>query len=255
MKKLISILLLVVLFIVSLVIFVVYEAPVSKVLAKIPLPPGISILGANGTILEGQAKTLRIKNYEYHNLKWDTSILGLISKFANVSVSDPKGLTGHASLKLEENDTIVLTDLALHLTIPNFLKYTKYNLPVDIAGLIDIKLKEAKFNTQKCMKIEGTLDLDGISVMTPMGDFNFGKLILDLNCRNGLFIAKTKHSNPYFSLDGNLEYDMVTRKYSVKAVAKPNVEKGNEIKMILEMIGKSNNAGAYEINYQGVFVY
>ena len=97
--------------------------------------------------------------------------------------------------------------------------------------------------------------LTGLDVSTPLGNFALGDGVLSMSCRNGLFIAKLKQENPYFSIDGNLEYDMKERLYRVKAFAKPSPSKGAEIRSLLQMMGQPNSTGTFEINYQGKFTY
>ncbi len=255
MKKFWIILATVVLFVASFIYFAVADAPAQKILAMINLPREISLYGVDGTVLNGKAKTLKVQQYEYRNVRWRTSLLGLLGKSVELSISDPQGITGRGSVSYDGSNTLSLSDIFLHLSVANLLKYTKYQMPVDIAGATTLKIKNADFTAKKCIKINGVAELNDIVIMTALGDYSLGRMTLDLNCRNGLFTAKTNHANPYFTLDGNLEYDMNTRKYSIKAFAKPDVENGAEVKILLDMLGKPNLTGAYEINYQGTFVY
>ncbi|MGN1357083.1 MAG: type II secretion system protein N [Succinivibrionaceae bacterium] len=255
MKKAVIVLVTILFLVLGMGWFILTEAPAGKVLALTGLPPGISLSGVKGTIVNGQSRILRIRNYEYRNLKWQTSLWGLLAKSAQVSISDPQGLNGRSRISYDGSGTISLENTSLRLSLVNLLKYTRYQLPVDVSGWASLQLTKAEFTPEQCLKAQGKAELNSVVVMTAMGNYNLGNVQLELNCRNGKFIARTKHNNPYFSLEGNLEYDMKSRKYSVKAFAKPDDASGNEVQLLLDMLGKANSTGTYEINYQGIFNY
>lgn len=235
--------------------FVVAEAPASKALSMVKPPAGISLDGVSGEILDGRAKVLNVDKYSYENVGWKTSIFGLLSKSFDISIADPKGLSGTASVQLLDGNKISLTDVDLKLSISNFLKYTHYSMPVDISGGIGLDVDEAVFGQKKCNKVNGKIKLSKIDIFTPLGGYVLGDAVLELNCRNGVFVAKLSQDNEYFGIDGNLEYDMSNRGYKVRASAKPKEAKAADIKPILEMIGTINSQGAYEIKYEGTFTY
>ncbi len=244
-----------VIFLLAFLICLVYQAPASKVLAKIDLPKGVYLEGVSGRAVDGGAKVLHVDKYEYNNIRWSTSLIGLLTGTYTLKFADPKGLTGKTDISYQNGDVNV-SGLHLGISIPNFLRYTKYNLPVDVTGNISLSISNAVFSASRCKKmVSGNIDLTGLDVSTPLGNFALGDGVLSMSCRNGLFIAKLKQENPYFSIDGNLEYDMKERLYRVKAFAKPSPAKGAEIRSLLQMMGQPNSTGTFEINYQGKFTY
>ncbi len=244
-----------VLFFLAFLVFIIYQAPASKVLAKIDLPKGVYLEGVQGRAVDGSARALHINKYEYKNIHWTTSLLGLLAGSYTVRVSDPKGVTGKSDVSYADGD-VILSDLHLNMTIQNFLKYTSYTLPVEVSGLISVEVGEAIFNFNRCKKVtSGNIEISGLDIFTPLGNYSLGDGVLSFNCRNGLFIVKLKQENPYFSIDGNMEYDMREQLYRVKAFAKPNQAKGNEVRPLLQMMGQPNSTGTFEINFQGKFEY
>lgn len=244
-----------VVFIVAFLICIVYQAPASKILAKIDLPKGVYLEGVSGRAVDGSARVLHVDNYEYKNIHWTTSLFGLLAGTYTLQMSDPKGLTGKTDISYKNGD-VEVSNMHLSISFGNMLKYTSYRLPVDVTGNISISVGNAVFNSSRCKKmVSGNIDITGLDVGTPLGNYSLGDGVMGLSCRNGLFIVKLKQENPYFSIDGNMEYDMKEQLYRVKAFAKPNPAKGNEVRPLLQMLGQPNSTGTFEINYQGKFTY
>ncbi len=59
-----QLLIMAVIFIVAFLICIVYQAPASKILAKIDLPKGVYLEGVSGRAVDGSAKVLHVDNYE-----------------------------------------------------------------------------------------------------------------------------------------------------------------------------------------------
>ncbi|MBQ8708754.1 MAG: type II secretion system protein N [Succinivibrionaceae bacterium] len=242
-------------FLLLFAVCLVYQAPASKILAMVSLPDGVYLEGVKGRAVDGSAKVLHVDKYEYNNINWTASLLGLLTGRYTVKVADPKGLTGKTDISYGNGD-VEVNNLHVGITFQNMLKYTKYTLPVDVSGSITVGVSNAVFNAKRCKKmVSGNIDITGLDVFTPLGNYAIGDGVLALSCRNGLFIVKLKQENPYFSIDGNMEYDMKDQLYRVKAFAKPSPAKGNEVKPLLQMMGQPNSTGTYEINFQGKFSY
>lgn len=255
-KKIHKILICVGVFLVFFLYFIFSTAPAAKVLNLVSLPKTVSLVGVSGTIFDGAARTLSVDKYTYENIRWSTSLWGLITKQLTLVIKDPQGLNGVGDLQFNKDGSYDLDDVRMKISFANFLKYVKYTLPVKVSGNIDLKINDAQISMNKCRKIKGDVGLDGIVVYTPMGDFDLGSSKIDLNCRNGLLIAKmVKADNEFFTLDGNMEYDLPQRAYVVRAFAKPKEAHKNEVAMLLQMFGKMNPTGTYEIVYQGQFTY
>jgi general secretion pathway protein N len=256
MKKIHKVLLGIAFFLIFFVYFVFETAPAAKVIKMIDLPKEISLVGVTGTVFDGAASNLTIDKYSYENIRWHTSLWGLITKQLTLIVKDPQGLNGIGSVQFNKDGSYDFEDVKMKISFANFLKYAKYSLPVKVNGNIDLSIDEASMSMNKCRKLKGNVGLDGVVLFTPMGDFDLGSSKIDLNCRNGLLIAKMmKVENEFFSLDGNMEYDLPRRAYVVRAFAKPKENHRNEVSMLLQMFGKMNPTGTYEIVYQGTFTY
>jgi hypothetical protein len=250
-----QLLIMAVVFILAFFVFVVYQAPASKILAKIDLPKGVYLEGVSGRAVDGSAKVLHVDKYEYKNIHWSASILGLFTGTYTLMMSDPKGLTGKTDISYKDGD-VEVSNMHLTISFGNMLKYTSYSLPVDVTGNIAVSVGNAVFNANRCKKmVSGNIDITGLDVGTPLGNYSIGDGVMGLSCRNGLLIVKLKQENPYFSIDGNMEYDMKEQLYRVKAFAKPSQERGAEVRPLLQMLGHPNSTGTYEINYQGKFTY
>lgn len=256
MKKIHKILIGVAVFLIFFVYFVFQIAPANKVLKLVPPPKNISLVGVSGTLFDGEADSVTVEKYSYENVRWKTSLWGLITKQLTLIIKDPQGMNGSGNVQFNSDGSFNFDSVKMKISFANFLKYVKYTLPVKVSGNIDLSLDEAMLSINKCRKLKGSVDLDGVIVFTPMGEFDLGSSKIALNCRNGLLIAKMmKADNEYFTLDGNMEYDLPKRAYVVRAFAKPKETHKNEVSMLLQMFGKMNPTGTYEIVYQGQFTY
>lgn len=238
----------IIIFIFVFVISFIIQAPVSKVLNFVNIPNNIYIEGVSGSITKGAIKTLYIDNNSFQNITWNTSILGLLKKQARFDISDPKGYSGYVNFKLVSNDSFEFEQSKLKISLTNFLHNIKYEPPMDLSGFINVKIDEGKIAQKKCKKLKGSIDIRGLIIYTPIGEMNLGNPIAILNCRNGVVIAKIEaKNNEYLSFEGNFELNLESGLYSIRSFVKPDSNHEKDISTFLEIIGKKNSSGIYEI--------
>ena len=170
MKKIHKILIGVAVFLIFFVYFVFQIAPANKVLKLVPPPKNISLVGVSGTLFDGEADSVTVEKYSYENVRWKTSLWGLITKQLTLIIKDPQGMNGSGNVQFNSDGSFNFDSVKMKISFANFLKYVKYTLPVKVSGNIDLSLDEAMLSINKCRKLKGSVDLDGVIVFTPMGE-------------------------------------------------------------------------------------
>ena len=156
MKKIHKVLLGIAFFLIFFVYFVFETAPAAKVIKMIDLPKEISLVGVTGTVFDGAASNLTIDKYSYENIRWHTSLWGLITKQLTLIVKDPQGLNGIGSVQFNKDGSYDFEDVKMKISFANFLKYAKYSLPVKVNGNIDLSIDEASMSMNKCRKLKSS---------------------------------------------------------------------------------------------------
>lgn len=235
----------------SYLFFLIANVPASIVF-KNYLPTGLSSIikyqGISGTVWQGQASQLSIKQVPLGKVKWELSAIPLLWGTADIKVSGNREdalLISNASLSASK---IQLHDTRLELPIADLMPLF-YGFPISLDGKINASLSTFELSVGKYFIIEGRAVMTDVKFIAPQA-FSLGDLVIKFEKQdNGTRISINNQQ-------GRVQVDAVvtlaeTGFYTVNALLTPRTSADNEIKTTLAMLGKQDNQGRYAINTRG----
>ncbi|NOH29348.1 type II secretion system protein N [Vibrio mediterranei] len=233
----------------------IYHLPASVALSFSPLPQGVFIDGAEGTVWQGRAQNVRFQNYQLGELNWSFSWSSLLTLSPEYAVrfgrGSALGLSGKGNVGISFSGPYVETLLA-SISADTVLQYSPMPVPVSAGGQLELAIKSLQYQSPWCGTGEGSLSWSAGYIETPVGSLSFGPTIVDLACNDSVLTAKGSQSSKQVSSEfsGQLTPN---RQYQSSAWFKPEGDFPATMRQQLSWLGNPDNQGRYSFNYQGRF--
>lgn len=246
----------VVIFIVFFSVSLLMGLPVSWVLQQAPTVRGLDIQGANGSVWQGQASSVRWQRQNLGEVNWDFQWSSLLTGKAEFAVRFGRGsemdVRGRGFVGYSLSDGPYAKNLVASIPAVKVVEQARLPVPVGVDGQLELNIRHATYAAPWCKNGEGTLVWNASGIQSPVGSLELGPVIADLNCQDSVLTATGEQSSKQVSAAFSAEL-MPNQRYSTKAWFKPGAEFPSSMGEQLKWLGKPNAQGQYEFNYQGRF--
>ncbi|SEG50747.1 type II secretion system protein N [Vibrio hangzhouensis] len=233
----------------------IYHLPARVAISYLPLPIGLSVDGAQGTLWQGSAQDVRFQRYQLGELTWSFSWASLLTFSPEYALrfgrGSALGVAGKGNVGMSFSGPYVDSLLA-SIPAETALQLAPLPLPVSAGGQLELAINSLQYQAPWCSAGNGSLSWNAGYVETPMGSLRFGPTIVDLACSDSVLSAKGSQSSQQISSEfsGQLSPN---RQYQSTAWFKPEGEFPATMRQQLGWLGNPDSQGRYSFNYQGRF--
>ncbi len=229
-------------FIVSLVV----TAPV-HVVAK-HLPPDIQASGLQGTLWQGQANRLQVRNFNLGRVSWDVNPLALLVGRIESDVSiDRPGLQGRGTVGVGF-DSLRLADTHV-LGSSDLLAPYLANYGVDIDGQFEVDVRSSQFNDRGPQALDGLVVWRDAELVRP-ARFALGNVNIALAQHGDTAVAELNNTGDVLRLNGGARLQ-TGWKYHGRLRIEPTAATPEEVRNALPYLGQPDAQGAITLSRQG----
>ncbi len=234
--------------------FLVQQCPVARVLPWLPLPPGLTLSGARGTLWQGEFDQISWQGKVLQKVGWQlpVSSLLLFDPVVQLQFNDRETLRGEAELGWSGG--VRLRDVDLQADTAWLLSQAPLRMPVPVtaAGQLHLQLDEVQVTPTGCQSLNGTLLWRGAEVQSPMGALVLDTAKADLACKQGKVTATIKQASSQLALSGEGEIDF-RGNYGFQGKLMPEPDLPAAFAQGINFLGQRDSQGAVRLNYQGRF--
>ncbi|GEM_PF-6464647 len=245
-----SIFIIVCIYVVSLLALLPARLPLSFV------PEQVSLKGVSGTIWNGRIETVRFRDLQLEQFKWDVHGLAFLwlSLDVDVSFGGTKSVTkGKANLLLSPvsmkvEDASFDTDLrtlisGLKIEIP-------YSSPEQLNGHVSLLLQEYAYDTPYCKSLTAHFESRDLDYRSQFGDFLLGDFAVDLACQEGVLQITADKSHNDLGLNAKIELSP-DQNFTILGSIEPTEKMPPDLKSMLGFLGQPDSSGRYPLEFQG----
>ncbi|MGM0481851.1 MAG: type II secretion system protein N [Pseudomonadota bacterium] len=224
----------------------------AKVLYWLPLPAGVSLAQAQGSLWQGSLGTLQVQQVLLRDLSWDWNLSALLLGQVQADVQVPAqnnnlALSSQVTLGI---DKLALDDLKASGNLASVLQLADVSMPLKTRG--NWTLAIAGFAVEQPSAVHWCDDLQGSArgmniqvlvnnVWQPLGDFP-----LQLGCQQpGLIsISMDGNNNLGLALEGTMNGDNL----AVAGTVKPSPRTPTALAQLFTYLGQPDNQGRYRFS-------
>lgn len=234
------------------VVFLIVLLPASLVVALAPLPQGISIGGVTGTLWQGEAATVQIKDRQLEQVKWDIHALKLLTGAlaADVQIG---GRTSALQMKGELGwsfSGVHVANLKLDTGHGFLLANTKLPFGAKVQGDVSLMLTEYRQGQPLCDSLAGKVFMQNANLTNQFGEYPLGSVELNLACDAGQLQLLAMEDKNQLGLTGTLLL-ADAGKLVVKAKIRETDFQTEDMKKALAFLGRKDAEGYYPLVWQG----
>jgi len=238
--------------IVAYVSFLIGTLPAKLALSYISLPTNITITQVEGTVWQGEAKRVSFNNIDVEDVRWDTSVLALLTGSAQVYVEFGRGknsLRGSGELGYSSAGAYA-QEFTVSASSEWLVAASNIPLPVTTKGSVKLTIAEMQQGQPWCEQLDGKLSWSNAAIESLLGNVEIDSAVANLTCDNGAIVANIKQGSNQLKLSGIAKLEN-KGKYTLSAVLVPSNELPKSIRSNLRYVGKENAKGEYKIYYAG----
>jgi len=232
--------------------FLIGTLPAELALSYVSLPTNITINQVEGTVWQGEAKLISVNNIEVKDVRWNTSVVALLTGSAQVYVEFGRGknsLRGSGELGYSSAGAYA-QDLTVSASSEWLVAASNVPLPVTTKGSVKLTIAEMQQGQPWCEQLDGQLSWSNAAIESLLGNVEIDSAVANLTCDNGAIVANIKQSSNQLKLSGIAKLEN-KGKYTLSAVLVPSNELPKSIRSNLRYVGKENAKGEYKIYYAG----
>ena len=165
-------------------LFTLLLIPASWALNRFTLPVGMSFHGVEGSVLEGEIKTLRWRDETVRNIRWSFHWRALLQGRVAVEVytDEPDLLTGRAVLTYDSSWSI--SEANVRFPAVRINPYIQSTFPLSTGGSIEIAIEKFLFTPSSCLSLSGHAEWQQAVLNSSLGQLNLGNTAIQLSCVN-----------------------------------------------------------------------
>lgn len=243
----------IILVIVAYLFFVLASMPAATVVGMVTLPQGVQLGQVSGSVWNGKASAVQVKNDVLTNVSWQLSplsmLLGSLSSTVQFgSARNAQSISGTGDIATNfAFDHFSANDFTLRYPAADFVQKMKLNIPTQVGGRIILNLADFDQGKPYCETLDGKLIWQKASMQGMSGQISLGKLDADLGCKKGEVELKVTKKNPLglqlTSLIG------ANNKFTAKGFVKPNGDMPDEVHNAVKFLGSADSKGRFPINF------
>lgn len=234
------------------VVFLIALFPASIAVKLAPLPKGINVTGASGSIWSGRIETLNIQKRQLEQVQWQLSPWGLFLGKAKLDV-----VIGNRASAVNGKGLVTISMSGidaegLRFEAPSSFLLGKARLPfrTEVNGEISLFVERLQQGKPWCEQLKGKLFLNTVSVKNQFGNYPLGDIELGLSCEDGNIKVRSDEAMNKLGLDGTVLVK-ADKMVQVAAKIKETSSQPADLKKALGFLGKKDSQGYYPISYQG----
>jgi len=224
------------------------------VLGKV-LPPSVTVNQLSGTLWQGQAAILTLKDPQlsFKKVQWDLSLwrsLLNVAFVANFSFSNgAQAMAGDAQVEYAR-DGLRIINLNVNVPADTLVSLAPMPLPVTVGGKLSLSVPNFTQGSPYCAQLEGALVWHNAAVNSQFGDVDLASPQVTLSCDNGNLVAVIAQQSSQLrtQLTATL---LAGNRYQVKGEIEATETLPPAIAQSLSWVGKKNRAGATLVNLKG----
>ncbi len=237
----------------------IYYMPMSFVLSYAPLPRELKLEGVSGTIWHGSASSAEWNSRQtgrlhFGEVNWQFQWSQLVSGKAEYGLRF--GRNSDLALRGRGNIGYGLAGAYAHsttLSLPanRVQSYIPTPVALDIDGQLELAISSLELSdSMQCAAGQGNLAWVANKVGTPLGELEFGPVIADISCADGVLSASGSQNNAQTESEFTANLNP-NGSYQTSAWFKPKSEFPSAIQSQLKWLGNPNGKGQYEFNFSG----
>ncbi|MEH2921072.1 type II secretion system protein N [Samsonia erythrinae] len=226
-------------------VFLLWYAP-ARLIALMPLPTGMVVTGAAGTLWQGSLQRLSWRALTLDNVRWKLTVSGLMPALA-IAFNHPDGIEGHGTLRGWRSVQFYQWRLAMPAN--QLFRRLRFIVPVRAEGQMYLNLQEATVDRAGCQSLDANMSWSGARVNTPLGELALATPRTSLRCQQGAFEASLRQTSSQMQLSGK---GRVTLKgeYQFAGQLRYGDAFPTAMKQLMA-VGKADELGVRMLNVQG----
>ncbi|ABG38773.1 type II secretion system protein N [Paraglaciecola sp. T6c] len=232
------------------VVFLIAKLPAVHVIAKVQLPPDITVSGVSGTIWNGQADTVTLQGLPIRDVKWQLAFWPLLTGTAAIDVDagnirevDDISVKGHVAIS---NGHVQGEDVQVFLPTRLVITSLPLPIPVNASGRFKISLQELDY-TEQCQVLTGQGLWLKAKVQGTQQDIELGNFEANLKCENKEVVMTINEPNSFgLSAVAHIPSDLAFR---INGRFKPDENLPEEVHQAAQFFGKKDAQGYYPVKF------
>lgn len=238
------------LFLLSYLMFLIAQMPLSVVMAHISLPRGLVISGITGTPWQGQAQSVRWQGYAVQNVRWQfrwsTLLMGKPSVI--LAINDPELVQGDVTVGYRSH--ISVTDVHLKGQADKLAAYVGQPLPVSVSGVVKLNIDDLEFTPTTCLSLNGQAHWNAGQVESPLGVFPVGVPVFTLSCEEQKFVIKARQDSDAVSSQSTFQLT-ANGHYQLQSTLTAGKQFPEGLSALLKMGAQDLGNGVYKVSESG----
>jgi len=236
------------LFFISLAIFLLATLPVRFGLKYLPKDIPIEIIGAQGTIWKGEASDIRWQNRSLGTLTWKLHILPfLTAKLTTDFTLRGNGLTTEGTASTTTHQVLQLTNTHLQADLAT-LPIPKAQLLVTPEGTLNAQIRHLEYANNLVQTADADFLWKPARITSPL-KYDLGEIELLVTGENAELEGKLDSRDGPIHASGILKLNPQGM-LSANIQLTPDASTPKELRDMLPLLGKPNQEGAIRLNQQ-----
>ncbi|MGQ5288719.1 type II secretion system protein N [Pectobacterium actinidiae] len=227
-------------------LFLVCYAP-ARLLTAVPLPAGMAIAEAAGTVWQGSLQRFRWRTLMLDDVHWNTTFSDFMPAL-EIAFKKPEGIAGSGIIRGWQQPQFYQWQLSVPASY--LFSHMRFIVPIGAEGNVQLNLQEATVDRSGCQSLDANITWQGARVKTPLGGLVLATPQATLRCQQGALEASLRQTSSHLQLSGK---GSVTPKGEYRFTGR--LSSGNDLpatmKKLLATTGKADEQGVRTLNFQG----
>ncbi len=229
-------------------IFLISSVPATLVLAQLPAGLAGALIGVQGTIWSGEAKSMVMEGVDLGRLNWSTSPFAvLMGRLSTAIEIEGQELTASAEISASPGGALSVRELRA-ITSPRLIDRFQ-PLPAELSGEIRLELASLDYTNGALTAVSGQVIWDKAAITDPY-QLALGQYTLALETRDDAIRGSLSEQGSPLRTSGNFLLQP-TGQFRLAVRLTPTDRTPQELKDLLGLLGKTDRSGGVTIRHQG----
>lgn len=237
--------------IVAYLVFLIATLPAKHAYGLVaPRLAPLTLYGVEGTVWSGRAAAVMVRGVQLESMAWNLELLPLLQGRIQAHLSfQTSGGTGNARVGRRLGGALYLGDVNTRIPVAQIAPLLPVR-PVNIGGILDVKLRELTMGTAGIEKVLGTVDWKEGAVLAPkqvtLGDFS----IAFVETKQGVEAQIRDSGSGPLEVKGTLRLGQ-DGSYEFRGALAARNSASPELSQALQFIGRPGPDGKIPVSYAG----
>lgn len=222
--------------------------PARLVIAWLPLSAGVSLLGASGTLWQGQVQSLVLGKQQVGPLSWNWRSAGLFEGkiAADIELADPRMINGRGIVGWNGEWSIQEATLRF----PAAVLGNAMRLSAELSGDINAHLTQLRFTPRNCIEAVADIRWSNGDLVDIAATVNTGDTRLRIKCVNQQWLADITQTSEQLHSKGQLLLQGA-QQYRLQGEVTPGPTFPTALLMLLAQSAGHESQGRYTFETSG----